>query len=341
MMLLFIPIGIMIDIAEKVGKMIEKEVPLAEILEYYWNFTLYVGAILMPIFLSLSIIFFTSKLASNSEIVALLSSGISFKRFLKPYFIGASLIASLMFVLVMFVVPKASEGYHEFYHKYLGSQNLKTISTNVYNQISDNEFVYVSSYDPVRARGYNFTLEHFDENDKLEYKISAFSIRYKKSDSTYQMTTYQKRTLLDSITLIENKATLDTVLNFKISDLTPVSYIAETKNLMELNQFIKEQKAKGAANINSYLLVRYKRWFLPLSIFILTLIAVSVSAIKRRGGMGLNLAIGVLVAFMYIFFDRVFGTLATQSGLSPFLAVFIPNVLFALLGFYLLNNAKR
>ena len=155
------------------------------------------------------------------------------------------------------------------------------------------------------------------------------------------MTTYQKRTMLDSITLIENKATLDTVLNFKISDLTPVSYIAETKNLMELNKFIKEQKNKGAANINNYLLVRYKRWFLPLSIFILTLIAVSVSAIKRRGGMGLNLAIGVLVAFMYIFFDRVFGTLATQSGLSPFLAVFIPNLLFALLGIYLLNNAKR
>lgn len=341
MTVLFIPIGIMIDIAEKVGKMIESDVPITEILQYYWNFTLYIGSILMPIFLSLSIIFFTSKLAANTEIVALLSSGISFKRFLKPYFIGASLVASLMFILVMFIVPKASEGYHEFYHKYLGSKNLQTISTNVYNQISENEFVYVSSYDPARQRGYNFTLEHFDDNDRLDYKISAFSIRYKKNDSSYQMTTYQKRTMLDSITIIENKATLDTVLNFEISDLTPVSYIAETKNLMELNRFIEEQKAKGAANINTYILVRYKRWFMPISIFILTLISVSVSAIKRRGGMGLNLAIGVLVAFMYIFFDRVFGTLATQSGLSPFLAVFIPNLLFAVLGVYLLNNAKR
>ncbi len=341
MILLFIPIGIMVDLAEKVGKMIDNQAELSEILLYYWNFTIYIGSLLIPIFLCLSIIFFTSKLAGNTEIVALLSSGISYTRFLKPYFIGATIVAALMFFLVMFVVPKASLGFNEFTYKYLNKGKEDRVTSNIFNQINENDFVYVSSYDPGRSRGYNFSLEHFDENDQLAYKITATTIRFKKVDSTYQLTTYKKRILNGETTRIESKSTLDTVLDFKMADLTPVSYIAETKNLMELNDFIKDQKRKGATNINTYIMVKYKRWALPISIYILTLIAVSVSATKRRGGMGVNLAFGILVAFMYIFFDRVFSTLAQQSGFPPLLAVILPNLLFAGLGIYLLNNAKR
>jgi lipopolysaccharide export system permease protein len=117
--------------------------------------------------------------------------------------------------------------------------------------------------------------------------------------------------------------------------------VAETKNLYELDKFIADQKQKGASNINTYVLVKYKRWALPLTAFILTIIAVSVSSVKRRGGMGINLAFGILVAFIFIFFDKVFGTLAEQSGFSPLLAVIIPNVVFGILAFYLLQNAKR
>src|SRR5690606_33828973 len=133
----------------------------------------------------------------------------------------------------------------------------------------------------------------------------------------------------------------DTVFNFRIDDLTPVSYIAETKNMFELDQFIETQRRKGASNINSYILVKYKRWSLPVTAFILTVIAVAVSSVKRRGGMGVNLAFGIGVAFIYIFFDKVFGTLAEQSGFSPLLAVISPNLLFGAIGFYLLRNAKR
>ena len=140
---------------------------------------------------------------------------------------------------------------------------------------------------------------------------------------------------------METRRRLDTVFNFKIEDLTPVSYIAETKNLFELNSFIKTQKRKGASNINTYILVKYKRWALPVAAFILTIIGVAVSSVKRRGGMGVNLAFGIGVAFIYIFFDKVFGTLAEQSGFSPLLAVIIPNLAFGLLGIYLLQNAKR
>ncbi len=341
MLMLFIPIGIMANLAEQIGKMIDNEAPLNEIAYYYLNFTIYIGSLLFPIFLFLSVIFFTSKLANNTEIVAILSSGVSYGRFLRPYFIGASIIAIIMFVMGMFIVPNASKGFNEFKYKYLKKGKQDRVTSNIFNQLNENDFIYVSSFDPARQRGYNFTLEHFNDKDQLEYKISAGNIRWKEKDSVYELTSYIKRTLVDNKEVVETKRKLDTIFNFQIDDLTPVSYIAETKNLFELNSFIEAQRKKGASNINSYLLVKYRRWALPVTAFILTIIAVAVSAAKRRGGMGVNLAFGIGVAFIYIFFDKVFGTLAEQSGFSPMLAVVLPNVAFGIVGFYLLQNAKR
>lgn len=341
MLLLFIPIGIMANLAEQIGKMIDNEAPMNEIAYYYLNFTIYIGSLLFPIFLFLSVIFFTSKLANNTEIVAILSSGVSYGRFLRPYFIGASIIAIIMFVMGMFIVPNASKGFNEFKYKYLKKGKQDRVTSNIFNQLNENDFIYVSSFDPARQRGYNFTLEHFNDQDQLEYKISAGNIRWKEKDSVYELTSYMKRKLVNNKEVVETKRKLDTIFNFQIDDLTPVSYIAETKNLFELNSFIDAQRKKGASNINSYLLVKYRRWALPVTAFILTIIAVAVSAAKRRGGMGVNLAFGIGVAFVYIFFDKVFGTLAEQSGFSPMLAVVLPNVAFGIVGFYLLQNAKR
>ncbi|NNF18969.1 MAG: YjgP/YjgQ family permease [Flavobacteriaceae bacterium] len=341
MLMLFVPIGIMLNLAEQIGKMIDNEAPLNEILIYYMNFTIYIGSLLFPIFLFLSIIFFTSKLANNTEIVAILSSGVSFGRFLRPYFIGASIIAVLMFFLGMFIVPNASVGYNEFKYKYLKKGKQDRVTSNIFTQLNEDDYIYVSSFDPARQIGYNFTFEHFNKEDKLDYKITAANIRWIPKDSIYRLTSYKKRKVGEQTELVETRRRLDTVFNFKIDDLTPVSYVAETKNLFELNEFIEVQKRKGASNINAYVLVKYKRWALPVSAFILTIIGVAVSSIKRRGGMGINLAFGMGVAFIYIFFDKVFGTLAEQSGFSPLLAVLIPNIVFGLLGIYLLQKAKR
>ena len=341
MLLLFVPIGIMLNLAEQIGKMIDNEAPLYEIVVYYINFTIYIGSLLFPIFLFLSIIFFTSKLANNTEIVAILSSGVSFSRFLRPYWIGASIIAVLMFFMGMFIVPNANKGYNEFKYKYLKKGKKDRVTSNIFNQLNDNDFIYVSSFDPARQIGYNFTFEHFNEADQLDYKISAANIRWVPKDSIYRLTSYKKRKIKEGTELIETKRRLDTLFTFNIADLTPVSYIAETKNLLELNEFIEVQRAKGASNINTYILVKYRRWALPVAAFILTIIGVAVSSIKRRGGMGINLAFGICVAFVYIFFDKVFGTLAEQSGFPPLLAVVIPNVAFGIFGFYLLNQAKR
>lgn len=340
LLLLFIPIGIMLNLAEQIGKMIDNEAPLNEILVYYLNFTIYIGSLLFPIFLFLSIIFFTSKLAMRTEIVAILSSGVSFSRFLRPYWVGASLIAVVMFFMGMFIVPNASKGYNEFIFKYLKKKKDR-VTSNIFNQLNDNDFIYVSSFDPARQIGYNFTFEHFNEENQLEYKITAANIRWVPNDSLYRLTSYTKRKILEDGELIETKRRIDTLFTFNIADLTPVSYIAETKNLFELNKFIEVQRRKGASNINTYILVKYRRWALPVAAFVLTIIGVAVSSIKRRGGMGVNLAVGIAVAFIYIFFDKVFGTLAEQSGFPPLLAVIIPNVAFGLFGIYMLNKAKR
>ncbi len=341
MLLLFIPIGIMLNLAEQIGKMIDNEAPLIEILIYYLNFTIYVGSLLFPIFLFLSIIFFTSKLANNTEIVAILSSGVSFSRFLRPYWVGASIIAVVMVFMGMFIVPNASKGFNEFKYKYLKKGKKDRVTSNIFNQLNENDFIYVSSFDPARKIGYNFTFEHFNEQNQLDYKITAANIRWVSNDSLYRLTSYTKRKIGEDTELIETKRRLDTIFTFDIEDLTPVSYIAETKNLFELNKFINEQRQKGASNINTYILVKYRRWALPVAAFILTIIGVAVSSIKRRGGMGINLAFGMCVAFIYIFFDKVFGTLAEQSGFPPLLAIIIPNVAFGIFGFYMLNKAKR
>lgn len=338
---LFVPIGIMLNLAEQIGKMIDNEAPLSEILVYYGNFTIYIGSLLFPILLFLAIIFFTSRLANNTEIVAILSSGVSFGRFLRPYWIGAGIIAVVMFMMGMFIVPSASRGYNEFRFKYLKRGGQDRVTSNIFNQMGDRDYIYVSSFDPVREIGYNFTYEHFKEDGTLDYKIAAANVRWMAEDSLYRLTSYSKRKVVGETEYIETRRRLDTLFAFHIDDLTPVSYIAETKNLFELNSFIADQKRKGASNVNSYVLVKYRRWALPVSAFILTIIGVAVSSMKRRGGLGVNLAFGIGVAFIYIFLDKVFGTLAEQSGFSPLMAVILPNIFFGVLGWFLLQKAKR
>ncbi|MEL6305508.1 MAG: LptF/LptG family permease, partial [Bacteroidota bacterium] len=188
MLMLFVPIGIMANLAEKIGKIIDNEAPLREVIIFYGNFTLVIGNLLLPIFLFLSIIFFTSKLASNTEIVAILSSGVSFNRFLRPYFIGATLVAILIFLMGMFIVPHASIGFNEFEYKYFKRGRQDRVTNNIFNQLDGSNYLYVSSFDPNRKIGYNFTYEYFDSIQKLNYKISASNIRYLEKDSTYRLT---------------------------------------------------------------------------------------------------------------------------------------------------------
>jgi lipopolysaccharide export system permease protein len=343
MLLLFAPIGIIIDVSEKINKMIEYKIPLLDIVIYYYHFTIYFMNNLFPIFLFISVIWFTSKLANDTEIIAILSSGISFTRFLRPYIIGASIISVFVLLMGFFIVPVSSEGFNNFRYTYLkggGKEAMRGDNTDVYRQISDNEFIYVNSFDVVSKMAYNFSLEKF-KKEKLDYKITASRIQWNPKDSTYTLYDYTKRTVGEYGDVIEKKPEKKLVFSFDLEDLTPVVYIAETLTLSKLVAFIDKERKRGSSNINVYLVVLYKKFSVPVSAFILTIIAVSVSSMKRRGGMGMNLAIGIGLAFAFVFFDKIFGTIAEKSTFSPFLAVWLPNFAFGILAIYLLRNAKR
>ena len=340
MLILFIPIGITVNLAEKIDKILENQVPFIEVANYYLDFTIYFANLLFPIFLFLSVIWFTSKLAMNTEIIAILSSGVSFYRFLRPYLIGASIVCVLALVLAMYLAPSASRGFNEFKYQYLKKGQDVQETNDVYRQINDNEYIYASHFQPKSKTARNFTLEHFEGNE-LKFKLSASTLRYKEEDSSYTLSRVDKRVIgkdKDSIFFIQ---TLDTLLPFEFDELTPESYIAETLNFTDLNEFIAKEKSRGSGNINRYLVVSYKRFSIPISAFILTIIAVAVASFKRRGGMGLNLAVGITLAFIFIFFDKVFGTMAEQSTFSPLIAVWFPNIVFGVLAVILLIRAKR
>lgn len=175
----------------------------------------------------------------------------------------------------------------------------------------------------------------------MKYKIFADNIRFIEKDSSYRLTSYIKRSFENGIETVEKERRKDTIFHFEIEDLTPVEYVAETKSYGELLKFIKAEKRRGSPNIGRYEVVKLKKWSLPVSIFILTIIAVAVSSVKRRGGMGVNLAFGIAIAMIYVFFDKIFGVMAEQSNFSPIIAVWFPNILFGILAIYLLQNAKR
>jgi lipopolysaccharide export system permease protein len=339
MLVLFIPIGIMVDMAEKIDKFKENEVPISAIVDYYYDFTWYFANLLFPIFLFLAVIWFTSKLANNTEVIALLSSGISFNRFIRPFMISASIVGIFSFFAGMFIVPKSNQRFNEFRFKYIDKKSQRQ-TRNLYKQINSDEFIFVSSYDPIRKSANNFTLEHFDDNI-LKHKINANSIRWIEKDSIFRMANYVKRIINGDNEIILKNNRKDTIFNFKIDDLAPVSYKAETLTFAPLNRFIDKEKKGGSILINSHLLVRHKRWSLPISTFVLTLIAVSVSSFKRRGGMGLNLAFGITLGFIFIFFDKIFSVLVNKSNFSPLLGAWLPIILFGFLAFFMLKKVTR
>jgi lipopolysaccharide export system permease protein len=339
LLLLFIPIGITVHLAEKIDKILDNEVPFNAVAIYFLEFTVYFANLLFPLFLFLSVIWFTSKLANNTEVIAFLSSGVSYYRFLRPFMIGATIVFALGLGLTLYLAPHASKGYNEFTYEYLIRKQDRE-KGNIFRQINDNDYIYVSHFNVLDHSGGNFSLEHFEDN-KLIYKISANRIRYNELDSTYTLQNYKKRTIGINDDILEKRARVDTTFSFALEDLTPVKYIAETLNYTDLNKYIAQERARGSSYINRYVLEKYKRFSIPFSVFILTIIAVAVSSVKRRGGMGANLAIGIGIGMVFVFFDKIFGTLAQQSDFSPLVATWFPNMVFAILAIYLLRNAKR
>ena len=340
MFLLFIPIGILVDISEKIDKFKEHELSFTQILDYYSDFVWYYGYFLFPIFVFLSVIWFTSKLSSNSEITAILSSGISFNRFLRPYIISALIIFLFSAFSGMFIVPEKNKSFNEFQFKYLSKNKKDRDLSNLYKQISENEYIYVSSYNPTRSQAYNFSYELFNENKLLE-KITARNIRWIEDDSIFRLTDFFKRKFNEELEIIESRRIYDTIFNFNIDDLSSLKYQAKALNFFELNDFIDEERASGSPLLNDHLLEKNRRFSIPFSVIILTLLAVSVSSFKRRGGIGINLAFGISLAFIFIFFDKFFSVLVVKTDFNAMLGAWAPNFVFLLITMQIMKMAKK
>ena len=340
-LLLIIGIVIIFDISEKIDDFVDKEAPLrAIIFDYYINFIPYFMNMFSPLFVFITVIFFTSKMAANSEIVAILSCGVSFHRMMVPYVFSATLIALLSLVLNLFVIPQANAERVEFEVKYLKGHNIKT-NRNVHYQISPGEFVFVESFSTWNNTAYRMTIEKIEDN-KLVSKLSAETAVWDSTAASWKLKKYFIRDYTADIEdHIRSGAQLDTVIALTASDLYVRKNAMETLSYKELNNLIKVQKMRGDANVKLALIEKHTRFALPFSAFILTIMGVALSSKKRRGGIGWNIGLGIALAFTYILFLR-FSQMFVHTGvMSPGIALWVPNILYACVAAFLYKIAPK
>jgi lipopolysaccharide export system permease protein len=343
-LLILIPIAVAIDIAEKIDKFLTSDtITLVEIVhDYYLNFIIYYTNTFMPLALFVAVIFFTSKLSNNTEVIAINNAKVSFTRFLYPYFIGATLVTLLALLMNHFVVPNSTKVRKSFENEYLvrskyGDNQVKEFSL----QLSDSTYMYIQSYDLKRNNGFNFSTEVYDGLE-LKYKLTANIINWMEKDSSFRLSNYKIRRInKNGKDSLEVGASMDADFPFTPKDLVYKSALAQEMPSDELIRFINISKKRGVKNLNSYLVELHKRTSLPVASYFLTIIAVALSFRKRRGGTGVNMALGFGLMFVYIFFLKVSEVLGAVAGANSLLSVWIPNMVFGLLALYLYINARK
>jgi len=342
-LLILIPIAVAIDIAEKVDKFLNSDtLTFFEIVnDYYKNFIIYYANTFMPLALFIAVIVFTSKLSNNTEIIAITNAKVSFTRFLYPYFIGATLITILALVMNHFVVPNSSKIRKKFENTYIfkakyGDDLVKDFSL----QLSDSNYMHIRSYNLKSNTGYTFSTEVYD-GLVLKYKLTANSIKWKEKDSAFKLSNYRIRKITKEKDSIFSGVSLDTILPFTPKDLKYSAKLAQEMPSNELIRFINLSKKRGVKNLNAYLVEFHKRTSLPIASYFLTIIAVALAFKKKRGGTGMNLALGFALMFVYVFFLKVSEVLGAVAGTNSLLTVWVPNIVFGSLAAYLYYNARK
>ena len=337
---LLIVIVIVFDISEKIDDFLEKEAPLKAILfTYYLNFIPYFVNLFVYLFTFIAVIFFTSKMAGGSEVVAILSSGISFWRFLYPYFLSAVFLGAGSFYLANFLIPRTNRSMMAFEKLYIRNP-YQNREKDIHMQIKPGTFVYLESYNNQINTGYRFSLEQFEGN-RLVFKMNADQIVWDSAADTWKVKNYFIRKVAGSHEILTNGKEKDTVISMNPADFTFIPDDVKTMNFSELRAFINKEKLKGSQNISDYEVEKHKRIAFPFATLVLTLIGVSISSRKIRGGIGMHLGLGIGITFTYILFQQVSTVFATRGSLSPWLAVWIPNFIFGLLGIYLVKIAPK
>ncbi len=342
-LLILIPIAVAIDIAEKIDKFLRNDtLTFLEIVnDYYKNFIIYYANTFMPLALFIAVIIFTSKLSNNTEIVAINSSQISFIRFLYPYFVGATLVTIVALLMNHYVVPASSKTRKKFERTYLKKQKHKDKTVQEFSlQLNDSTYIYIDKYNLKNNTGTNFTMDTYD-GFKLKSRFSSDNINWKEKDKTFKITNWKYRKIFNDRDSLSSGKKIDTTFAFTPKDLNYKSALAQEMPSPELAEFISLSKKRGVKNLNAYLVEFYKRTSLPLASYILTLIAVALAYKKRRGGMGVNLALGITIMFIYVFFLKVGEVLGGVAGANSLLNVWMPNIVFGCFAAYLFMKYKR
>lgn len=340
---LIISIALVFDFNENLSKFTKYHAPWrAIVFDYYANFIPYYSNLFSPLFVFIAVIFFTSKLAGNSEIIAMLSSGVSFRRLMRPYMISCVLIASVTFYLNSFVIPHGTVIRQNFESLYRNSKK-NTSAENVQLQVGKGTVAYIQHYDDRYKRGYGFSLDKF-EGKKLVSHMTAMEIQYDTiADAKYhwKATNWKTRTLVGLRERIVTGDVKDTVILMEPTDLVYSKGQQETFTSPELLDYISKQTSRGPGNVVQYEVEFHKRIAMSFSSFILTIIGLSLSARKRKGGMGLYLGIGLGLSFGYIMLQTVSSTFAINAGTPPVLAAWIPNLIFAFIAYFCYRHAPR
>ena len=339
-LVLILLISVVFDVSEKIDDFYKREAPLDAIIrDYYLNFTIHYGLLFSALFTFIAVIISTSKLANNTEVIAILNCGLSLKRLLYPYFVGALIIASASFMLNNWVLPTTNQSRLDFEQEYIRFKKNHRYK-NIHRQVSKDNYIYLESYNTAKQKGFRFSYEIFD-GDQLSSKYKADFITWDTLEQKWLAESYNFRELLAMGEKVSRGSSQFKDFGFKPEELV---YQKNTTNLMtlpELHSFIAKEKERGAENLHFYYLDLYQRYATPFTTFILTLIGFSLAIHKKRGGIGLNLVYGFVLTTLFILFQKVSITFTTNSDFSPLLAIWLPNIVFGAFAYYLFTKSNR
>lgn len=340
---LIISISIVFDINESLAKFTQYHAPIkAIVFDYYMNFVPYFANLFSPLFVFIAVIFFTSKLAGNSEIISMLAAGVSFKRLMRPYMVSAAIISVMTFFLGAYIIPKGTIIRQNFESMYKNKKKI-TAAENVQLQVGKGVIAYIQHYDNNLKKGYGFCLDKF-ENKKLVSHLTAAEIQYDTiSDTKYhwKVSNWRIRQLKGLRETITSGASKDTTIMMEPTDLVFSKGQQETFTSPQLRDYITKQIDRGSGNVVQYEVEYHKRIATSFASFILATIGLSLSSRKRKGGMGMYLGIGLALSFTYIMLQTVSATFAINANTPPMLAAWIPNIVFTIVAYFCYRKAPN
>ena len=337
---LLMTISVVFDISEKLDDFLEKQPTIGQVIfDYYLNFVLYYGNLFSPLIIFLSLIYFTSRMAQRTEIVAMMSGGVSFNRFLRPFLIAATILAGTALVLNHLIIPRANKTRLAFEEKFYKSRNVNT-NQDLHREVSPGKIVYFKSVDLGNREGRQLALEQW-EDGKLTDKIMAIKATQDAETKKWKMENYVIRSFGDGEEKVRQGLELDTLLGFDMKEFIKSVVFVSSMDYFELEQYLEKARLSGTDKMPYYLVEKHQRTSYPFATYVLTIIGVSVASRKVRGGIGVQIAIGVLVTLLYVFAMKVTTVSATNAGLDPLLATWLPNIIFAFLAFILYRKARK